>query len=98
MGFDAADSKLFEKLTNYPIESALKGIDILIKNQIKVKLCVVVTKYNIGLSKIVNFCEEKDIKNLRFYWFIPRETNDHSLISTEKDYEEKRIKKLQRKY
>lgn len=67
VGFDTTDPELFEKLTNYPIESALKGIDILIKNKIKVKLCVVVTKYNVEFDNIVKFCEDKNIKDLRFY-------------------------------
>ena len=47
VGFDTTDPKLFYRLTNYPIENALKGIDILLKQKIPLKICTVVTKYNV---------------------------------------------------
>lgn len=86
VGFDTNDKNLFEKLVNYPIEPSLDGIDILLKNEIKIKLCAVVTKLNVDFDNIVNFCEKKGIKKLRFYWFIPRDSNDHSLLPSEDDY------------
>ncbi|HSQ98279.1 MAG TPA: radical SAM protein [Rickettsiales bacterium] len=87
LSLDATDPELFKKLTNHSIEPVLKGIDILNENQIKIKICAVITKYNVEFDNLVKFCEEKNIKSLRFYWFIPRETNDHSLLPSEKDYE-----------
>ena len=86
VGFDTTKPELFNKLVNYPINDALRGIDILIKNNIPVKICTVVTKYNVDFYDTVRFCEEKNIKKLRFYWFIPRETNDHSLLPSNDDY------------
>lgn len=87
LSLDTINPELFKKLTNHSIEAVLKGIDILNKNKIKIKICTVVTKYNVEFDSLVKFCEEKNIKNLRFYWFIPRETNDHSLLPTNNDYE-----------
>lgn len=86
VGFDTTKPELFAKLVNYPIDDALNGIDILIKNNIPVKICTVVTKYNTDFYDVVRFCEKKNIKKLRFYWFIPRETNDHSLLPGDNDY------------
>jgi len=87
LSFDSTNPKLFEKLANHSIEPVLKAIDILNKNEIKIKLTPVVTKYNVEFDSIIKFCEDKGIKKLRFFWFIPREATDHSLSPSEKDYE-----------
>ncbi|HSQ97634.1 MAG TPA: radical SAM protein [Rickettsiales bacterium] len=87
ISFDATNHELFKKMTNHSVEPVLEAIDILNKNEIKIKLTPVVTKYNIDFDGIIKFCEERNIKKIRFYWFIPRKTNDHSLAPTEKDYE-----------
>jgi molybdenum cofactor biosynthesis enzyme MoaA len=86
--FDTVDEKFFKKLTKVPIYSSIEWIDVLLKNHIPIKLCIVVTKYNTDFSNIIKFCEEKRIKKVRFYWFISRNNNDHSLLPSEQEYDE----------
>ncbi len=95
VGFDTSDPKLYKHLTRKSIEPAIQGIRILIKNKIQIKLCIVVTKNNLNFNEIVKFCENEKINKIRFYWFIPRTNNKHSLKPSDVDYERMLIEKSQ---
>lgn len=95
VGFDTINPKLYEFLTKKPIKPAIQGIRILVQNNIRVKLCIVVTKYNLNFHEIVDFCEREKINKIRFYWFISRVNNNSELKPTDFDYEQM-VNKLSR--
>lgn len=86
VGFDTIDPVLYKNMTGVSIINALNGISTLLNNDIEVKICAVITKNNTDIESIIEYCEQNNIRKLRFYWFIPRENNDHSLIPSEDDY------------
>lgn len=89
ISLDSLDKKLFKNITNFPIEPTLQGIDIFAKSNINIKICCVLTSLNSdikNLQEILNFCENKRISKLRFYWFVPREYLDISLRPNEDTY------------
>lgn len=86
LSFDTPNINLFKKLTTMDIEPVLDGINILNRNNIKIKLATVITKYNVIFDEIIDFCNKKHIDKSRFYWFIPREITNKTLSPSNEDY------------